>query len=655
MNSKSKYFFNTIILTAIMILSVGMLAAQPAGKSFSRGGRSAALMQVDSARALSVSNPQKAFDHIEKALTLSGSSGDKLAEGLSYQVLGMINMNLSQVDLATGYLKKALNILDGIGADTAVQSTNYLLAEALAKQPDYNQASLYYKKVLAWAQKQGDPELETRVRTRMGELYAMQGDASQAIQMYEQVKQKEESRGNVNGVIAAQNKMGEVYQQSNQPARAISTLDDAEDLSRKTNNSSALKKTLSSKSSVLRGSGKYEEEKKVREELLNLSKEEKDLGGQAEQNLEIGNILIEQNKGASAIPYLEKSIQLSDQGGNLEGKGEGLKVLSTAYDKNRQYDKALNVYKEYVAVVDAIHRKKEKEIQENITLLTSLNRKLERLSLIERDFELTEKRLQLMEQEQLVNRKSLRAQRIFTWSLLAVLLGLSITSVFVYRGILQKRKANQILALQSLRGQMNPHFIFNSLNSVNSYISRNDERTANKYLTEFARLMRSVMDQSKHDFILLASELEILRLYLFLEHSRFSDKFDYELEIEDEAGIAELEIPPMLIQPYIENAIWHGLRYRESKGKLLVRMGRAGDVLLVAVEDNGIGRKKSLELKTAHQQEHVSTGMKNIETRLGLIRELFDLNIEVQIEDMDPAGETGTRVSLFIPLKTKLN
>jgi tetratricopeptide (TPR) repeat protein len=653
MKARTKYFFCTIILTVIMILSAGMLNAQPGNKSYSRGGRSAAMMQVDSARALSISNPQKAFDYIEKALTLSGSTGDKLAEGLTYQVLGILNMNLGQDDLATGYFKKALNILEAAGSDTAVQSTNFMLGEAFEKQSDFEQATVFYNKVLAWAVVTGDLELETRVRNRLGELYAMKGDASQALQMYEKVKQKEESRGNVNGVIAAQNKMGEVYQQSNQPARAISALEDAEDLSRKTNNSSALKKTLNSKSSVLRSNRKYEEEKKVREELLDMSKENKDLSGQAEQNLEIGNILIEQNKGASAIPYIEKSIQLSDQGGNLEGKGEGLRVLSTAYDQSRQYDKALNVYKEYVAVVDAIHLKKEKEIQENVTMLTSLNRKLERLSLIERDFELTEKRLQLMEQEQLVNRKTLRAQQILTWSLLAVLLGLSIASIFVYRGILQKRKANQLLALQSLRGQMNPHFIFNSLNSVNSFISRNDERSANKYLSEFARLMRSVMDQSKHDFIPLATELEILRLYLSLEHSRFSDKFDFELEIEDEAGISELEIPPMLIQPYIENAIWHGLRYRENKGKLMVRLGKAGDALLVAVEDNGIGRKKSLELKTAHQQEHISTGMKNIEHRLVLIRELFDLKIEVRIEDLDPLEETGTRVSIVVPLKNK--
>ena len=118
-----------------------------------------------------------------------------------------------------------------------------------------------------------------------------------------------------------------------------------------------------------------------------------------------------------------------------------------------------------------------------------------------------------------------------------------------------------MLELKSLRAQMNPHFIFNSLNSVNSFISKNDDRSANKYLSQFSRLMRMVLENSKHDFVSLDSEIEILKLYLELEHLRFQDKFDYDFTIGGGVKKDEIEIPPMLIQPFIENSVWHGLRY----------------------------------------------------------------------------------------------
>src|SRR5690606_21497967 len=126
------------------------------------------------------------------------------------------------------------------------------------------------------------------------------------------------------------------------------------------------------------------------------------------------------------------------------------------------------------------------------------------------------------------------------------------SSWVIYNSSRKRRIANQVLALKSLRSQMNPHFIFNALNSVNNYISKNDERSANKYLSDFSRLMRTVMENSQHEFISLSTELNILQLYLSLEHSRFREKFDYELIVEDDVRPDQIEIPPMLIQPFIE-------------------------------------------------------------------------------------------------------
>ncbi len=196
---------------------------------------------------------------------------------------------------------------------------------------------------------------------------------------------------------------------------------------------------------------------------------------------------------------------------------------------------------------------------------------------------------------------------------------------------------------------MNPHFIFNALNSVNQFISQNDERTANKFLSEFSRLMRLVLENSQQDFIPLAKEEEILSLYVKLEHYRFRDKFDYTIRVDDELNKETIELPPMLIQPYIENAVWHGLRYKESKGNLDVHIRKDATGLKVEITDNGIGRKKSTELKTENQKKHNSTGLKNIQDRLNILNTVYKTNYRVQIEDL-PA-DSGTRVTISLPIQ----
>ena len=240
-----------------------------------------------------------------------------------------------------------------------------------------------------------------------------------------------------------------------------------------------------------------------------------------------------------------------------------------------------------------------------------------------------------------------KTSRTLTYSLL-IGVGILLFSTIVFlKGNREKKKANKLLLLKSLRTQMNPHFIFNSLNSVNSFISQSDERSANKYLTEFSKLMRMVLENSKHDFVTMASEIKSLELYLGLEYLRFSNKFEYEF-LMDVSDADEVFVPPMLIQPYIENAVWHGLRYAENKGMLRVSCRSSNENLHWLIEDDGIGRTKSKQMKTKHQLDGNSTGMKNTAERLRIIKELYNQDISLQISDLRTDG-TGTKVELIIP------
>lgn len=203
---------------------------------------------------------------------------------------------------------------------------------------------------------------------------------------------------------------------------------------------------------------------------------------------------------------------------------------------------------------------------------------------------------------------------------------------------------------KALRLQMNPHFIFNSLNSVQHFILNKEEEAAGTYLSSFAKLMRRVLENSMHNLIPLEEELETIRLYLQLENVRFEDKFDFRIMVDQELQAREVMIPPMLIQPFLENAIRHGLANKPTKGTLTLQFSRSGNMMKMSLEDDGIGMKASAEIN-ARRQGHHSSGMKNIEERIDMLNRLLDHEIRLKITDLAEIspGKTGTRVELFIP------
>jgi LytS/YehU family sensor histidine kinase len=192
---------------------------------------------------------------------------------------------------------------------------------------------------------------------------------------------------------------------------------------------------------------------------------------------------------------------------------------------------------------------------------------------------------------------------------------------------------------------MNPHFIFNALNSVNSFIASNDERTANKYLSDFSQLMRTVLENSDEDFIPLRKEIELLELYTKLEHFRFKDKFDYKISVDENIDIDEFLIPPMLLQPYIENAVWHGLRYKSEKGHLEICISsKTTDEITIMIADDGIGRERSIDLKTDHQKKQNSKGMGNIKKRVAILNRMYKDKVNVFVDDFQEMDDAGTKV-----------
>jgi PAS domain S-box-containing protein len=209
------------------------------------------------------------------------------------------------------------------------------------------------------------------------------------------------------------------------------------------------------------------------------------------------------------------------------------------------------------------------------------------------------------------------------------------------------------LELRALQMQMNPHFIFNALNSIQSYILNQDTLTANLYLSKFSRLIRLFLDSSLSKFIPLSEELDLLTLYIELEKIRFENKFDFQILVEDSIN-KNIEIPTMILQPFIENAINHGLRYKKQKGLLTIRFYKEHSYLICTIEDDGVGRKNAERIKGKSSKGYKSQGLKITTERLITYNKINDANIVFSIQDKienskDPNEEVGTLIEIRFP------
>jgi LytS/YehU family sensor histidine kinase len=206
------------------------------------------------------------------------------------------------------------------------------------------------------------------------------------------------------------------------------------------------------------------------------------------------------------------------------------------------------------------------------------------------------------------------------------------------------------LEMQALKAQINPHFVFNCLNSIKGFIFDRDYAQADKYLDKFSDLMRSTIDNSDASIISLQSEISYLDNYLQLEKLRFEEKFNYKIEVAADIDKEQFFVPAMLLQPYVENAIRHGMRFLENRmGQININVNKENNFLVCEIDDNGIGREKAAELKSKRHIEYQSKGM-NISRRRA---ELYNITQQVTDKKDENGNATGTTITVKIPLNFK--
>jgi LytS/YehU family sensor histidine kinase len=207
--------------------------------------------------------------------------------------------------------------------------------------------------------------------------------------------------------------------------------------------------------------------------------------------------------------------------------------------------------------------------------------------------------------------------------------------------------------LTSIRSQMNPHFFYNALNTIQAFIVSDDKKNAISYLGRFAKLTRTILEMSEKEKVSLKEEIMAIRLYLEIEKARFGEEFSFEIAIDPHLNEETIRIPSLLIQPYIENALKHGLLHKKGNKFLLIEFRKQENALMVGIEDNGIGRKKSAEINAQKPGNHRSFATQAIQRRIEILNEGKAKKINLDYIDKEDAfgTSTGTLVTLTLPLK----
>ncbi len=506
-----------------------------------------------------------------------------------------------------------------------------------------------------------------KVHEGLGDSYKGQNDYKKAINSYNVALSIAQKKKYDDTIIELNSKLSEVLQVQGNLDKAEEYLDNSVELAgrkdKKTsarqmvkaadfyNKTNSYEKEIQSRKKALKDIDEFDEaedNRKLKDTITakEIIEDDKAITSQV-QNYKIANAFVAQEAYDEAIPYLKESIKTATSKNDLVVQKDATRKLGEVYREKGELKKASEAFEEYEVIIDKLYDQKAQEISQAARFSRELAQKANRIATLEKDRELNESRYKLAFASQELAKEQSQKQRIFIYSLMGLTLLLLLAAYLMYRNMKQQRYANNLLALKSLRSQMNPHFIFNALNSVNTFIATSDERAANKYLTDFSLLMRAVLENSEEDFIPLEKEIELLKLYVQLEHFRFQDKFDYEIEVDPEIDISSFTIPPMLLQPYIENAVWHGLRYKDEKGLLSIHLSKTTkDCLEVVITDDGIGREKSKALKTANQKKQNSKGMSNIRKRIEILNEMYKDKVDVFISDLDTSH--GTQVRLIL-------
>jgi tetratricopeptide (TPR) repeat protein len=564
---------------------------------------------------------QKESKKLKKAV----DNKDETAQADSYYSIAESFFNDGNFSKSEEYYKKAQNTYEKLNDKPNIEKVSRKLAQSQEKQNKITPAISNYNRAaqMSYAEK-SMVNLNDAARLSSASPEVKE----EAIQNNIQINEKAKDKGDL---AASYSQLADVNIEQKNIPKAEENLNNAYKVSRQAAPQQALE--ISQKlTDFYVENKKFDKAIEAKKEVLKEAFVKDNSQEKVNQIQELADIYIKKNDTEEAISLLKNAYKISLEKGHTLEAQKSVKKLDSLYNVSENTNASVQLYRDFLGKLPDLVSKDRSLVDNKI-------------------LEDTEQRITQLEKERELKDELIRKKNVFNYSLIGALFVLVGLIIFIFRTLKKVQIKNKKIALQSLRREMNPHFIFNSLNSVNHFIATNNELEANQYLTKFSKLMRGVMENSTEDFIPFQQELDLLQNYLALEKTRFSDKFDYEIEVDERLNTHSLKVPGMLVQPFLENAVWHGLRYRENKGFLKLSFKKENEHLKITIEDNGIGIEESKKQKTEHQKTREGRGMKNTLERITLLNDLYHQQIQCKITDKK--DEQGVLVEITYKLINK--
>jgi tetratricopeptide (TPR) repeat protein len=560
---------------------------------------------------------------------------------------------------------------------------------------DFNEAEYYYKKSLALDQRRKDTLEQVRIYNNLSHLYLLSGRLDLSVEnshkgirlleiMYQQgtLPKTIPQFGNKPSDLVESffyTNIGQINMKAGNYREAVGYYSKALMFTEKSNDKIYYASALNDMAMAYRHLKEYDQALKYCKKAIAINKEIDNEYGIGLNYQIMGDIYALKENFSDANSMLQEGMEILEKSNDLTAKSMTLLSIVGLDIKLKQYDKAeknlklcfnlaqasgdpevLSQYYYHQFQLDSIKGSARDALASYIRyheLNGQINnsRMNDRISEIQTSYEMQhhEQENKLLKSENEIQQMRINKGRIIIFILCGFFSLILIITLLILRHqqLLTKHKIIE-LKQQNLNQQMNPHFIYNSLTSIQSFIFHNDVTNSLEYLSKFSRLMRKILENSQKQYMSVQDEIEVLTLYLKLESIRFKGKFDYEITVDDKIDPIHFKIPSLLIQPFVENSVWHGIQNKKGEGKIQISFNLSEKSIFCTIEDNGIGREYAETLKHNDANYHISLGGSITQARIKLLKSLYGNRLGIRYVDLKDYSNkpSGTRVELYLPI-----
>ncbi|HWB28513.1 MAG TPA: tetratricopeptide repeat protein [Chitinophagaceae bacterium] len=595
------------------------------------------------------------------ALVLYRQAGNLLRVGATYNNMAISFVNLSNYAEALEYHTKAFAIFEQLNDKTRMGNSLNNIGVIYLYVADYSKALEYYLKALAIFETAGNKNAFGNTLSNIGLVYDHLSNFPRALEYQNRALAVYRENGDKAGMASALGNIGNVYQDMDSSTKALALYQQALVISEQSGNQRGIASNYGNIGIVYNSLGNYAKALEYLQKSMAMNTAAGDKQRMAGDYNQLGKLYLNApaaflqkqyvapgSRYNKVIELESRALAVAEEIGSADIQRDVWETMSKVYEAANKNGLALTAYKQYIAFRDSVVNTETKQ---------NILRK-------EMQFEFEKKqaiaKAESDKQKVLANAEIHRQQLVrnaLIFSGAVIFLAALVTFIFYKkrRDAAEHQKEAEFNMLvtdtemKALRAQMNPHFIFNSLNSISDYIQKSDAATAAMYAAKFAKLMRMILENSEKKEVCLADDLEALSVYMELERLRLDNKFDYSLTVADNIDADNTLLPPLLLQPFVENSIWHGISKKAGRGKITVHIEREGEMLKCTVNDDGVGRSEK-GAAILHKPAGKSFGLKVTQSRIEILNKLKKSSAAVTLTDL----EQGMRVEVVLPFETSI-